>query len=230
MKKYLLVFFILTFCIKCYANEKFEFENFFNDFSLVPIERLSGGELFGVVEVYIKNAKYNQAIELAEKMIKEYPDIAQGYILLAKAKSKSGDTKDLEKIYTTCIEKCPKDARAYIYRAIIRHNQKRYKDAIEDYTTALKLDDASWYKYNLYENRAVAKYFDGNLYSALIDYNKAISLKEETSDRQNIDQFYFNRGLCRYDVGDIIGANEDYIKAVTLNPASNYVYYNVKAE
>ena len=216
--------------MQCYANEKFEFENFFNDFSLLPIEQLSGGELYGVIEVYIKNGKYKQAIELAEKMTEEYPYIAQGYILLAKAKSKSGDKKDLETILTNCIEKCPKDGRAYIYRAIIRHNQKRYKEAIEDYTTALKLDDASWYKYNIYENRAVAKYFDGNLYSALIDYNKAITLKEQSSDIQNLDQFYFNRGICRYTTGDIIGANEDYVKAITLNPAANYIYYNVNAE
>ena len=70
---------------------------------------------------------------------------------------------------------------------------------------------------------AIAKYFAGDLKSALKDYDKVFELEPNLP---NIDQIHFNRGLCRYDLGDKAGADEDYKTARKLNPKRKYIYYD----
>ena len=221
-----IIFLLLISNINCYADDYSDslFKNSSSDNLYIPVEKMTGGMLYGIVHIYIKEQKYKEAIELTEKLIKEYPYIPQGYILLARAKERIGDTKDLEEIYTECIKQEPRDERAYLYRAEIRYRQKRYKEAIEDYNKVIEISRGKSSKIGLiYFNMATSKYFDGNKKEALDDYNKAISLDKKL---ENNAQFYFNRGICKFDLGDIEGAKEDYQKAITLNPNAGYLYYD----
>lgn len=86
-----------------------------------------------------------------------------------------------------------------------------YKSAaIEDYSTAIKLDDHIASQV-LYE-RAAARAALGDSKGALLDYNMCIS-----KDSGNYEA-YFQRGYLRSKLGDRAGAISDIRKLLELNP------------
>ena len=110
---------------------------------------------------------------------------------------------------------------------LIKFQQKKYREAVKYYNKAIKLSSNNdKYKQDNalgYSNRALAKYYQGNLKSALKDYNISI---ENLSNYSAVDHVYYNRGLCRYDLNDKEGANLDFNMAKKLNPRFGYVYYD----
>jgi tetratricopeptide (TPR) repeat protein len=61
-------------------------------------------------------------------------------------------------------------------------------------------------------NRGLARYYKGELDSALADYNEAIRLKLDFADA------FYNRGLARHKKGDLEPAFKDYSEAIRLKP------------
>jgi tetratricopeptide (TPR) repeat protein len=98
----------------------------------------------------------------------------------------------------------------YFLRAVIYCYSGCEGEAIEDFTTIIKLRPTP----NAYYNRGVSYYHSNNYQSAIEDLDMVINL-----DGNNISAYYI-RGNARYEIQDKIGAFEDYDRAKFLNSST----------
>ena len=108
-------------------------------------------------------------------------------------------------------------AYARLYAGIICDNNENYKQAIEHYTEALRLNSQISTAYN---NRGAIYAEDGEYDIAIRDYNKAINL--DPTDPIT----YYNRGVAYASKGDFDQAIQDYNMSLDLEPDDSDVYYN----
>lgn len=122
---------------------------------------------------------------------------------------------------TDYISKNPKDPLGYCSRATIYFENKNYKKAIEDFTTALKLD-----KKNLtaYRTRGIAYAESGQSNLALADFAEALKLnpKDEST--------YHERAELHQSLKQYKEAAADWSASIKLDPSeSESYYYRAKA-
>lgn len=111
----------------------------------------------------------------------------------------------------------PDTAFAFFNRAYRLAEERKYPEAIEGYTEAIRLDPDDAVAYN---NRGSAYDNSGDYKAAIADYNKAIELKPDFAEA------YYNRGNAYSDSGDHKAAIADYNKAIELNPNYSKAYNN----
>ena len=117
---------------------------------------------------------------------------------------------------TIAIKSNPNYADAYVARGYAYYDLGKYKSAIADYTTAIRLDPDAY----AYYNRGNA-YFDlGEYNTAIADYTTAIRLDPDDADAYN------NRGNAYGDLGEYNTAIADYTTAIRLDPDDASAYYN----
>ncbi|BAU08523.1 tetratricopeptide repeat-containing S1 family peptidase [Fischerella sp. NIES-3754] len=105
----------------------------------------------------------------------------------------------------------------FYIRAYDKYDQKDYKGAIADYTSALKINPNDADAYN---NRGVARSDLGDKQGAIADYTSALKINPNDADAYN------NRGNARSDLGDKQGAITDFNSALKINPNDAEAYYN----
>jgi tetratricopeptide (TPR) repeat protein len=103
---------------------------------------------------------------------------------------------------------------AYVTRGRARYRLDDYNGAIADYTTALTNNPRA----ELYLNRALAYYAQGEIIEALGDLNMAIYLNPKQA------YAYSARGLIEESRGNHSGAIADYTYALRINPRIDTVY------
>lgn len=179
------------------------------------------------IEYLIAHKQIAKACSLAYEMTYRYPNEPDAYFLYAKSSYHAGYPDRAIEYYLKCIKLDKTYHQAFFNIGLIKYQQRNYKKAIKYYTKVINMTAKnSKYKYDnalAYSNRALAKYYNNNLKSALYDYNISLSI---ISDYTGVDHVYYNRGLCRYDLGDKRGADEDYKTAKSLNPKFKYIYYD----
>ena len=122
-----------------------------------------------------------------------------------------------EKTSTTIVEveePALTTATAYLKRAKEKRNSKLYKEAILDYTEAIKLDSTKY----IYYERALC-------YEELKEYNAAI--KDYTfaiNKDSKFDIYYMRRAFCKSELGETDAAIEDYSKVIDLSPNNSDAY------
>jgi tetratricopeptide (TPR) repeat protein len=121
--------------------------------------------------------------------------------------------------YTKYLRICPDCSPAIVYsnRGIAYANLGNYKDAISDYTDAIRIDsDFS----DAYYNRALMYTRLGHYEDAISDYTDAIRIDSDYTDA------YCNRGYIYDELGNYEDAISDYTDAIRID--SNYAigYYN----
>ena len=137
--------------------------------------------------------------------------------------------------------------------AIKAGQEKNYRQAIELYNKALKLDNGNYFIYNklslmyycldnldssiVYCNLALEKvpndstalYQRGHCYMDKQNFQKAIddfTLSFEKTNKQNSDAS-FNIGKCYFGLGDIDNAIAFYMTTLTLEPNDKYSFYEL---
>ena len=106
-------------------------------------------------------------------------------------------------------EQCVDDGIAF-------YDAGKYKEAIEAYNNAIRLDP----------NYAIAYNNRGNTYDDLKEYAKAIEDYNRAIDlNPRLAEAYFNRGNTYRDLKEYTKAIEDYNRAIDLNPRYAYAYY-----
>jgi tetratricopeptide (TPR) repeat protein len=101
--------------------------------------------------------------------------------------------------------------------ALVFYNSKYYQEAIETYSSSLKLvqRDAG-----IFFNRGLAYQQIAQYGEAISDYSRAIELNPWSAD------IYYNRGVAHHQLGDLESAIKDYDKAIELNPNDADTYWN----
>ncbi|MBX9725309.1 MAG: tetratricopeptide repeat protein, partial [Candidatus Obscuribacterales bacterium] len=100
--------------------------------------------------------------------------------------------------------------RAHLRAALTAYGENKYKEALDCYNAAIKLDSK---KAGLYNDRAAALMKLNDLNNAVRDYTKAIQLAPLGTDA------LCNRGIAFEKMGEFARAIEDYSNAIKLNPA-----------
>ena len=139
-------------------------------------------------------------------------------------------------IYQGIIEKdnYPENKKGYAYhlKALVLFGLGKFKDAIDNYNSAIKCNPED---YAAYVNLGLAICEQGNYDDAIKIYNRVIDDLEYKSWR-----VYSNRGIAKFEKGNIYGRMEkleeafisydesikDYDEALKINPYSSEVYMN----
>lgn len=167
----------------------------------VKASRLYGGE------------KYDEAIEVWDKVIAEDPENAGAFNNRGNAKDKKGEHQAAILDYTEAIRLYEKEgdkvglARAYTNRAIAKNDMGDYEGAIEDSTKAISLQPGFANAYNIH---GVAKSNKGKYDSAINDFTRAIQISP------NNGVAFDNRGIAKRHKGDDEGAISDHSKAISI--------------
>ena len=145
----------------------------------------------------------------------------------------------------------PQDTKAYFQRGNKNLREGEYKEAINDYNEAIKLDPQSAHAYY---NRGTAYYALKQYQDAINDYDEAIELNPQSANAYNnrgnlycalkryqeaVNDYneviklnpqsadaYNNRGTVRSELQQYPEAINNYNKAIELNPQSANAYYN----
>ncbi|MBW4524829.1 MAG: tetratricopeptide repeat protein [Phormidium tanganyikae FI6-MK23] len=104
---------------------------------------------------------------------------------------------------------------AYLNRAITRYELGDRQGAIDDYSSAIKLDSKQSVAYN---NRALIKFELGDHAGAIADLNRAV-----ISNAHN-PVLYCNRGVIWLQIGEKVNAIDDFSYALQVDPACLNAY------
>ena len=112
---------------------------------------------------------------------------------------------------------CNQNAEDYFNKAYDYAENEQYQLAIDNYTSALKIDpdyaDAYNNRGNVYEN---LEYYN----EAIADYNSALKINPDYADA------YYNRGIAYDDLENYTAAIADYTSALRINPDDADAYSN----
>jgi len=135
---------------------------------------------------------------------------------------------DIDKLKEDLFETILSSAEGFFYKGNVYYHDGKFKEAIDSYTEAIKLNpkDAQ-----AYANRGVAyahlKQYERAIYAHLKQYERAI---EDFNEAINITpkdaMAYNNRGLAYAYLKEYNKAIEDYNKAIKINPKDANVYFN----
>jgi len=147
------------------------------DYALAYLER---------ARAYLKISNYQKAIADIDTLLKINPDIADAYVVRARAKAYEATRylNDALKDYSKSIELNP-NPQTYLERANLYKQRKRYSKAIMDYTEVLKEVTGNA---DVYVARGVCYQELNQLDAAISDYKKAIELQPNNAD------LYYNLG------------------------------------
>lgn len=147
--------------------------------------------------------------------IEMYPEEFDAYELQREYLCKMGEYKEAISVCNKLMKKYP-DYEWYSERAKVYLILKDFKQAIRDFSKAIKLEPNNQYNYQDRGNAYLAK---GDYLKAIEDFTKAITL-----EKMNCGTIYCQRGDARYHIQDFTGAIEDYTEAIKQEPDNAYAY------
>ncbi len=160
---------------------------------------------------YLGLKEYKQAISDLTETIRRDPKNAP-YTVRGLRYSEFKDNKIFISSYNKQI------SLVYVTRGNTYFKLKEYKQAIDDYTQAIKLDPKNAIYYNA----------RGTTYSQLKDYKQAIDDYSQAIKIDPKDAFYYgSRGFTYFQLKDYKQAIDDYSQAIKLDP-KKAIYYNAR--
>lgn len=97
--------------------------------------------------------------------------------------------------------------QAYCFRGYIYGEENKYREAILDFNSALKINPNN---YSALDGKARTKRVLGDYKGSILIWNKLIKIFPENSE------YYFDRGKAKFLLNDLIGACADFSKAGDL--------------
>jgi len=152
--------------------------------------------------------KWDEAIALYNKAIKENPNYGYTFISKGIAYMSQGDLDKAISNFSESIDQSPQFTEAYQNRGVLYEYRGQFNKAIADFDKAIAADPTS---YVLYFNRGMAYVYKRQCEKALPDLEKAIELKP------NYAKAYINKGLCLEDLKRTDEAIEAYGKAIQFD-------------
>ncbi|MBT2132728.1 tetratricopeptide repeat protein [Croceibacterium sp. LX-88] len=171
-------------------------------------------------DVYLEQGENEQALDDYSKALTLQPnsrDAAGWYQNRGMARAHLGDLKGALQDYDRSLAIGGPDASLFLYRGDVYLDQRKYRDAIEDYSEAIELapqDGRTW------NARCWARGAQGrNLDKALADCEAALNLDGNSSDTHD------SRGLVHLKQKEWEAALEDYETSRTLDPGAASAYF-----
>ena len=168
------------------------------EFDLTPERIITFVVLIGAVIIFTKHFR---------KKVEPVKSIDVHAVKKAESLIEFGDCEKAIEICNQLLAGNSHDAGLYNTRGNAYFCLKDYRQAVADYTKALKLNPRF---YLAWHNRGMAYEQLNDKSRAVVDYSKAISLNP------NYAEAYYNRGLCYESLGDKTGARADFAKAKQL--------------
>jgi protein O-mannosyl-transferase len=167
---------------------------------------------------YIKEKRYDEAIDDFNKAIELNPEYAEAYNNRGNVFVNKKRNDEALNDFNMAIKLNAKNASAYYNRGIILAGKNRNGEAIKDFTKAIELKPDYARAYN---NRGITYVSDKRNDKAIYDFTKAIELKPDFSEAYN------NRGFIFFNEKRNVEAIRDFNKAIELNPGYISAYYNL---
>jgi tetratricopeptide (TPR) repeat protein len=174
---------------------------------------------------YLQTHKYSKAITADSIAILLNPKLANAYTNRAEAYGRSGkfqlSINDLSVAMYGYQENTLMLSNLLSYRADMKRALKQYKESINDYSLALKLNPDNGLAY---WNRAASYRQNGDYQLAYDDYSKAINYFK--NDRMQLARLYDDRALMEVGLQQYQQAIADDSVAIALDTAYRVAYYN----
>ncbi len=132
-------------------------------------------------------------------------------------RERTGVWKDSLSLWNDVLRQYTGLAVGYNNRGLAFADQRKFKEAIDDYNAGLALEGDDW---RLLFNRANALRELGAYPQAVAEYQRALSQLPTNAD------IYYYRGLSYQNLGRMDEAVDDYNQAIRLNPARIEAYVN----
>ena len=176
-----------------------------------------------IAELFMKNNELKKAKEYAAKLVKRYPENANGYILLSEIYKKEGNLKDSIEALAYVRDKADNNEQISRYNVLLAKlsdQPVKEADSLMNnglYAQALNVLESSDQN-NLYVilGMARANYFLDNKQAAFELLNKSMSLYPN-----NPDVFYYFAYIF-YKEGDIESARNYTNQALKINPEHSF--------
>jgi tetratricopeptide (TPR) repeat protein len=179
--------------------------------------------------LYRSVGKYREAIKDYDQTLKLKPDHLNAYINRGAAKGMLQDFQGAANDYTYLIENTPPNVLNYYNRGYIFFLGKQYDRALEDFSSALKVDSGALRSnvmlINTYSKlgrnadviRAATRFLKANAQDAqgFTNAGGAVQAYLKTDDFVN-GEVFFARAEARKRIGDTEGACKDAVKAAAL--------------
>jgi len=142
---------------------------------------------------------------------------------LASLANKDGDPKKAMQLYDEALQKDVNHFKAQFNKGFLSYKLKKYDDAIEAYTRAIRIDSSNSLAFY---NRGISRDKAGDVVGAIADFTIAIrskqkliqDMKTNSSDMETIVSFYYNRGVLYTKLAEYSRAAEDYTLALEGKP------------
>jgi tetratricopeptide (TPR) repeat protein len=207
-------------------NYQLAINDYNNALLYLSADKKSSAILYNNIAIIERDLKqYDKAIEDCSLAIVLNPDYAPAYDNRARVYSLTGKYQlainDLSNAMYGYKDNAVALSKVFFQRANMKKALKQYKDAINDYSFAIKLMPDNKFAY---WSRASVYYNDGDYQLANDDYNKAIAFFKD--DKKSLSNLYDDR--ARMEQGQLLynKAIEDDSLAIVLNPQFAVAYWN----
>ena len=184
----------------------------------------SARELVKQGKLLMSRNKVDAAIKSYTRAVELSPNYAEAYVERGVARRAQGDLagaiEDYEKaasIDAKSIQGNRFVAEAYSNRGYIKLNALNVDNAIQDFTTAIKINPD---EPDHYYKRGLARLINEELGQALEDLNKALSITPEFGSKVLI---YATRGMVKLLQNRPVDAQKDFDECVKLNKDENFM-------
>lgn len=179
---------------------------------------------------YANKKQFDNAVSDFTKAISLDPTYGEAYVQRALAYRNKDDyiaaARDLNKAaevdprlstrVQTALRNPAFQSRYHYERGLALYRKARYKEALDEFDSAAKLDPANEIAIRY---RGHASYMTQDYNSAVEDYGRAITLNPKVAS------LYYSRALAFFELRDFRLAVEDLTEAVTLDPKYAAAYY-----
>lgn len=185
-----------------------------------PGHRILGLSYLGAKDYQRAAASLSRAVELKSTAPSVYLGLAEAYFNLNRYANVVSVLEAGEKYLRSNAEK----ATLYRLRGSAQYRLRRYNEAIEDLSAALRLSEGGFADYF---QLGVAYFFTDRYDQAFAAFEKALQLKPgDKSVSEFMSRLYERRGIAALKNRQYARAAEDLTRAIASNP-SGPLYYNL---
>ena len=166
---------------------------------------------------YLEVDSLTQADTATQRLIRRWPDHADGYLFKSETLLKQGDTLTAETFVDKALEVERYSVQANAMKASFLMNREEYAEAETRLDEAIRLQPKNA---SHFINRALCRYQTNNLRGAMRDYDTALDI-----DPTNFTGHY-NRGLLRASVGEDNQAIEDFNFILSVDSTDIMTLFN----